>query len=252
MSYVLHTLQQTIYTIFHLFTGNYFQHPIQTSVLETRSMTNIIILGASYSGVSIAHRILKKAAKKGPVKVTLVSPNSHFYWNIASVRGVIPGQLTDEELFQPIAAGFKQYPASQFEFVLAKAQSLDIEAKKVAIYGTNGEATLEYDILVLATGTHVAGDLPFKGLSSTEETKKALHDLQLQVKNAKTIVIAGAGATGVEIAGELGFEYGIQKHIILVLHLLYCNSLLRLLTLPRLPADQEFSREAQILFRRSR
>ena len=179
-------------------------------------MKNIVIFGGSYAGISTAHRILKQAAKLGPFKITLVSPNTDFYWNIASPRGLIPGQLTDEKLFQPITAGFNQYPVSQFEFVLAYAESLDVEAKVVGVSSSGGKKTLDYDFLILASGSHTKGGTPFKGLGSTEATRDALHDFQDRVRKAETIVIAGAGVTGVEVAGELGFEYGRQKKIILV------------------------------------
>jgi NADH dehydrogenase FAD-containing subunit len=135
---------------------------------------------------------------------------------MASPRGLIPGKLTDENLFEAIAAGFDQYATSQFEFIPASAESLDVEAKRVGISGPTGSTTLEYDILILATGSHTIGDTPFKGLGSTEATKDALHDFQEHVRKSNTIVLAGAGVTGVEAAGELAFEYGRQKEIILV------------------------------------
>lgn len=176
-------------------------------------MKNIVILGGSYAGVSTAHRILKQVTNGTPFKITLVSPNTDFYWNVASPRGIIPGTIEDEKLFQPISAGFDQYPAGQFEFVVGYAESLDLDAKKVRV--TNN-ITLNYDFLVLATGTNDREGLPFKGLGSTEDTKDALHDFQTKVAKAKTIVVCGAGVTGVEVAGELGFEYGQTKEIILV------------------------------------
>ncbi|MCJ1387733.1 hypothetical protein MMC18_000576 [Xylographa bjoerkii] len=176
-------------------------------------MKHIVIIGGSYAGISTAHRILKQAAKTGPLKITLVSPNTHFYWSMASPRGLVPGQLADEKLFQPITAGFSKYPATQFKFILAKAESLDVEAKTV---GISGNQTLDYDYLILATGSHTKGEAPFKGLGTTEETKDALHDIQAQVAEAKTIIIAGAGVTGVEAAGELAFEYGRAKEVILI------------------------------------
>ena len=60
--------------------------------------------------------------------------------------------------------------------------------------------------------------MPFKSLSSTEETKKSLHEWAERIKSAKSIVVAGAGITGIEVAGELGQEYGItgQKQITLI------------------------------------
>lgn len=65
------------------------------------------------------------------MEVTLVSPNTHFYWNIAIPRAIIPGQVADEKLFLPIGAGFKQYPAGKFEFIVAYAKGVDFEAKTV-------------------------------------------------------------------------------------------------------------------------
>ena len=207
------TFQRTISPIFHFLTGNYFLQMTNTN-LTTRTMTNIVILGASFAGLSTAHRILKQAAKAGVlVKITLLSPNTDFYWNIAAPRALVPGQLSDDRVFQPISTGFRKYTPSQFEFIVASAESLDVVARKVVL-STN--VTINYDFLILATGSSVKEGTPLKTLESTEATKDALHDFQARVKQAETIVIAGAGATGVEIAGELGFEYRQQKKIILV------------------------------------
>lgn len=209
---VVSTLQQAINIFFHFLTANYFRR-IEHPTLANQTMKHIVILGGSYAGISTAHRILKQAAKIGPLKITLVSPNSHFYWSMASPRGVVPGQLADAKLFEPIAAGFSKYSAKQFEFILAKAESLDVGVKTV---GISGGGTLDYDYLIIATGSRTRERTPFKGLGTTEETRDALHDFQAEVKKSKTIVIAGAGVTGVEAAGELAYEYGQKKKIILV------------------------------------
>ena len=176
-------------------------------------MKHIVILGGSYAGVSTAHRILKQSSKIGPLKVSLVTPNTDFYWSMASPRGVVPGQFPDEKLFQPIAGGFRKYSAKQFEFILAKAESLDFGAKSV---GISGGETLEYDYLILATGSHTRQHTPFKGIGTTEETKDALHEFQSEVTRSQTIIVAGGGVTGCEAAGELAYEYGLEKRIILV------------------------------------
>ena len=71
---------------------------------------------------------------------------------------------------------------------------------------------------VVATGSSFKGGMPFKGLASTESTREALHDWAKRIESAKSIVVAGAGATGVELAGELGQEYAVtgKKEITLV------------------------------------
>ncbi|KAM3086484.1 hypothetical protein ACMFMG_000615 [Clarireedia jacksonii] len=180
-------------------------------------MKNIVILGASGAGVSTAHRLLKQSAKAGvSIKVTLVSPNSHLYWNIAVTRAIVPGGIPEDKVFYSISNGFKQYTADKFEFILGTAESLDVEGKKVSISGKNGPSDISYDHLVLATGSRTKEDTPFKGHGSHEATLEALHDYQNKVKNATSITVVGAGATGVETAGELGFAYGSSKKITLI------------------------------------
>jgi hypothetical protein len=117
----------------HLFT--HFRHIIyfRARTSPAKMKKHIVILGGSHAGISTAHRILK-GDKKGDVKFTLVSPNTHHYWNIASPRGILPGELTDDQLFRPIAPGFSQY-GGRFEFVLATAESVDFESRRVQLRG---------------------------------------------------------------------------------------------------------------------
>ncbi|KAG4028627.1 hypothetical protein MFRU_020g00660 [Monilinia fructicola] len=180
-------------------------------------LKNIVILGGSYAGVSTAHRILKQSAKAGlAIKITLISPNTHVYWNIASTRAIVPGGIPDEKVFSSIASGFSQYTADKFEFVVGTAEELDVENKKVAVSGESGGSSFGYDFLILATGSRTKEDSPFKGKGSYQESLDLLHEWQSKVKDASSIYIAGAGATGVETAGELGFAYGSSKEITLI------------------------------------
>ncbi|KAH7146129.1 hypothetical protein EDB81DRAFT_689229 [Dactylonectria macrodidyma] len=177
----------------------------------------VVILGGGFAGIGIAHKLLKHTVPKAKgVKVTLISASSHLYWNLAAVRGVIPGEISDEALFTPIADGFKRFPASQFEFLVGTASTLDTTSNLVHITTEQGVRAVGYDHLVVATGSSTTTGLPFKHLSSYEDTIDSLHDLQSRIKAAKSIIIAGGGATGVETAGELGFAYGRKKEITLV------------------------------------
>lgn len=179
----------------------------------------VVILGAGWAGLPLAHKLLKYTvpeAKDG-LKVVLVSPNSHFYWNVAAVRGVIPGAIPDEQLFLPIEPAFAQYPTDNFEFILGKAEHLDPENGAIKVVKNDGtKHSLPYDQLVIATGSHIRSNLPFKPVGTHEETLAALHSLQKQIGVAKSIVVAGGGPTGVETAGELAAAYGVKKDITLI------------------------------------
>jgi NADH dehydrogenase FAD-containing subunit len=182
-------------------------------------MKHILILGGSYAGVSTTHRLLKQASKVEPFKITIVSPNTHFYWNIAAPRAIIPGKIADTTISHPVEEGFSQYSTDVFEFVLGTALSLDVEGQSVEILSkARGKRTISYDFLILATGSRTTEVTPFKMVDSTEETLEVLHDFQKKVADAKTIVIAGAGFTGCETVGELGHAYGKEKNIVLVSH----------------------------------
>ncbi|TLS30140.1 hypothetical protein PpBr36_03019 [Pyricularia pennisetigena] len=177
----------------------------------------IVILGGSYAGLLAAHTLLKKHKT---CKVILVSKNSHFYWNIASVRAIIPGVIKDEQILQPLSKALSHYPEERWELVVGSAEASDFAAKTVTVAPGDGGAsrTLTYDHLVLATGANTAGDqiVPWKAHGSYEELVQGLRDTAESVKNASHVVVAGGGSTGVELAGEIGYEYGKTKEIWLV------------------------------------
>ncbi|KAK4127718.1 FAD/NAD(P)-binding domain-containing protein [Parathielavia appendiculata] len=180
----------------------------------------IVILGASYTGVPIAHYLLKHTiAKVESLKVIIVAPNTHMYWNVAAVRGILPGLMDDNKLFLPLAPAFAKYPSDRYELVRGVAERVDPASNIVEVRGNDGSSrTIRYDELVIATGSSFKSEMPFKNLGSTEKTKEALHSWAQRIKSAKSIVVAGAGPTGVEVAGELGQAYGVtgKKQITLI------------------------------------
>lgn len=182
----------------------------------------VVVLGSGLVGIPAAHWLLKHVAPKqgAGFKVILVTPNSDFYWNLGSVRAIVPGQLGDEKLFYPLEPAFAHYPKGSFELVVGSAESLDPDHNTVVVSGLAGGAkrTVEYDVAVVATGSSFKNDMPFKSLGSTAETKASLHRYADRIGAAKTIVVAGAGSTGVEVAGEIAFEYAAsgKKDVYLV------------------------------------
>ena len=132
------------------------------------------------------------------------------------MRAIVPGVLDESQYTRPIAEGFKQYPPEAFEFVVGAAEGVDVDAKTVwvSVGGGGGEGehrSLSYDHLVLATGTRDADPhMPWKGSGTHEQVRAALAGIRdrLADPSTKHVVVAGAGATGVEVAAELGYEYG--------------------------------------------
>lgn len=127
------------------------------SLCESQTLTGpvtvmtrtIVILGASYTGIPIAHYLLKHTtAKVKGLKIIIVAPNTHLYWNVASVRAILPGMMGDDKIFLPIGPAFANYPADQYELVRGLAERVDPTGNVVEVRGNDGSArTIRYDEL---------------------------------------------------------------------------------------------------------
>ncbi|KAK8105838.1 uncharacterized protein PG998_003691 [Apiospora kogelbergensis] len=177
----------------------------------------IVVLGGSFAGLQVAHRLLKHTRNTHKdLKVILVSKDSHFFWNLASVRAVVPGVLKEEQYNLPIEPGFAKYPAESFEFIVGSAEAADLDAKTVRVVTATGERSLSYDHLVLGTGTrYMDPNSPWKANGTNEEVMASVKSTQEKIRAAKHIVVAGAGATGVETAGEIRFEFKDKEVVLL-------------------------------------
>ncbi|KAF7546925.1 hypothetical protein G7Z17_g8081 [Cylindrodendrum hubeiense] len=179
----------------------------------------IVILGAGYAGLPAAHYILKHQAAKLDLKVLLISPAEDYYWPVATPRAIIPDQMADDKIFYSIPTVFAKYPSSRFEFVLGKAEAWSPDKSSVLVAMNDGSSrTIEYHTIIVATGSRAMNNMPWKLVGDSATTHAALAKLRDGVKKAKSIVIGGGGATGVEVAGELGYTYAKagKKNITLI------------------------------------
>ncbi|KAK9243132.1 fad binding protein [Lipomyces tetrasporus] len=174
-----------------------------------------VVLGAGLTGLPLAHYVLKHYADKHDLKVILVSRSDEFYWNIGAPRAAIPGQFTNDKVFFSIPKAFAKYPAKRFEFFLGIVETWDPDRNSVAVTQSDGQTrTLDYQTLLVATGSDYKDGAPWKLVGTSQETHDSLAKLRNEVKKAKSIVVGGGGPTGVEFAGELGHEYakaGVKK-----------------------------------------
>jgi len=167
-------------------------------------MSTVVIIGASYGGLQVAHGLLK--ALPNQVKVVLINTSDKFYFNIAAPRIVAkPDAFKPEQYLIPIPPGFAKYPKGSFEFIKGSASSIDPDSKTVTI-STEPQASVSYDYLVIASGSSTTSffngtRIPFKAMG--DDTLSAIQAAQETISKARTAVIAGAGPIGVETAGEL-------------------------------------------------
>jgi NADH dehydrogenase FAD-containing subunit len=173
-------------------------------------MKTIVVLGAGFAALPLIHQVMRRhALKRDDLKLIMVAPNTHMHWAIAMPRIVVPGQMDDSKVMIELGPLFKQYPPDKFERILGKASGLDANSNTLTVTLNDGgkQRDVKYDYLIVATGSSSSDNFPWKVIDDTARTTEKIHEIQRQVEGAKTIVVAGGGFTGVETAGELGYEY---------------------------------------------
>ncbi|KAK3375599.1 hypothetical protein B0T24DRAFT_204027 [Lasiosphaeria ovina] len=178
---------------------------------------HIVVLGASYAGLSTAHYVLKHVLPRlpdsGGYDVVLVSASAEAMCRPACPRALIADRFfPQDKLFVGVAAQFAAYPPGQFRFVHGRATALDRRGRTVAVAlssskpeNTSTETeTIPFHALVIATGASTPS--PLLGLNDGPSDTLRAHwaAFRTALPAARSIVIAGGGPAGVEVAGELG------------------------------------------------
>lgn len=199
--------------------------------------TTFMIAGGSYAAINaikiLAQSIIPRALESNPLfraTIIVITPNTESYWNIASPRLLVQPELlasNKDNLFYNLESTLRQFIPIQSPHTLHILQGKVIHingASNVVTYmkvhnipdaDTSFAAhTVLYDYLVLATGSSSSSPA-FKSNGSSEQTITEIKNLAQQIKEASSVCIVGAGAVGVELAGELGFKYGDTKKITL-------------------------------------
>ena len=147
-------------------------------------MTKVLIIGGGYAGSLLARTL-------DPVlDVVLVEPREAFVHNVGAPRA-----LADPALLNSLILPYDRL----------LARGTVVRDRAVAIAGTAvtlaGGSRIEGDIVVIATGSRHAPML--KAGDDVAGFAEAVRTTHRQIAAARSIAIVGAGAVGVELAGEI-------------------------------------------------
>ncbi|KAM7194374.1 hypothetical protein V8F33_007262 [Rhypophila sp. PSN 637] len=174
----------------------------------------IVILGGNWGGIGSAHYLLRhtipalqKLDKTKTYHITIVTPNKDWLFKPAAPRVLVaPNLLPEEKIWRPLTEVLKQYPADQYSIVQGVATNLDSSSKTVTVkLAASGQQTVSYDSVIIATGT--SGHPAWTLNEDKTLTSKAHKTIQAALQKAQTVLVAGAGAVGLETAGEIGVAF---------------------------------------------
>jgi len=173
----------------------------------------IVVIGASYGGLPVAHALLKDVLPTSgkDYKLVLINPSEEFYWKVGAPRAITrPEMLPLDKALLNFLPTFQKY-GDKFQFIKGKVTAIEPTSRTVDV---NTGDKVHYDQVVIASGTYFDNDL-WSTARGTDALKQEVHELHSKLPGAQSIVIAGGGPCGVETAGELGEAYGGKKEIIL-------------------------------------
>ena len=155
--------------------------------------TDVIVIGGGYAGVMAANRLTQRA----DVTVTLINSRPNFVERIR-LHQLVGG--SDDAVVD-----YREVLADRVRLVVDAAVRIDVAERRVAL--ASG-ATVDYDYLVYAVGSHSADAAPSGAaehaypIASLEEAQRLRPVLGATPLTAP-VTIVGAGPTGIETAAEL-------------------------------------------------
>ncbi len=172
--------------------------------------SRVVVVGGGFGGIQLA-----KTLRNKDVQVVIVDKNNYHTFQPLLYQ-VATSVLESESIAYPIRKVFKN--AKNVFFRLGEVTKIDPEANKIYL----GNDELSYDHLVLATGAKtnffgndglIVNAMPMKSIIEALDLRSMiLHNFEKALRNSNerkrkgmmNFVIAGAGPTGVELAGAMG------------------------------------------------
>jgi NADH:ubiquinone reductase (H+-translocating) len=172
-------------------------------------MPRIIVLGAGFAGLWAAIGAARKreeiGARAAELEILVVDRNPYHNIRVRNYEvDLSAAAIPLAKLLDPVGV----------KHLLADVQAIDLTNQRVAVAGSNGRETLAYDRLVLALGSELVRPA-IPGLAEhafdVDTYKTALRlDAHLAALSRhdpsdarSTVVVVGAGFTGIEVAAEM-------------------------------------------------
>ena len=169
--------------------------------------TRVVIIGSGFGGLAAAQRLAKRKIDT----VLISSTDEHLFQPL--LYQVATGVLPAAEIAPPISGIMAD--AKTVSTVRGTVVDVDADAKVVTYRGDDGDEKIGYEYLIVATGASQSyfghdgwADRTFSLKTLDDAATLRAHLLETFAAPADdeashTFVVVGAGATGVEVAGQI-------------------------------------------------
>ena len=181
---------------------------------------SLVLVGAGHSNIALIRRFAMDPLKG--VRLVVINPESTAPYS-GMLPGFLAGQYIADELFIDVAALCKQAGA---RFIRGSLERVDTASKMLLIrhqaFPNVRELYIPYDYAVLNTGAAPADSFPstHAGCYYVKPIRELLIDLpridERMRRGNRSMVIAGGGAAGIELAFAFRARYGSDATITLV------------------------------------
>ncbi|TWS18579.1 NAD(P)/FAD-dependent oxidoreductase [Tsukamurella asaccharolytica] len=168
--------------------------------------THVVVIGSGFGGLAAA-----KQLAKSNIETTLISANgTHLFQPL--LYQVATGITAGEHIAPPIAEVLRR--RRTVEVVTGYVTAVDAERKVVTYATEDGVEQIGYTYLIVAAGAAQAyfGHDEWENRTFALKTLEDAENLRARLRAAfeepaespaRTVVVVGAGATGVEVAGQV-------------------------------------------------
>eukprot|EP00730_Choanoeca_flexa_P014902 TRINITY_DN6688_c0_g2_i2.p1 TRINITY_DN6688_c0_g2~~TRINITY_DN6688_c0_g2_i2.p1 ORF type:complete len:419 (+),score=34.85 TRINITY_DN6688_c0_g2_i2:3-1259(+) len=168
-----------------------------------------VVVGGAFGGIACIHH-LAATTSQDDLDIVLVEPKDFFEYTPGVLRAMI-----QPEHQKSLAFSLSELPP-RVDHCQGRVASIQPQEQTVSVTRGSERFSLSYDYLVLATGTSSYSE---PGIYSQDlrltDRQNSIQEKARCIAESEKIVIVGAGAVGVELAGEILSRYP-SKHVTLV------------------------------------
>ncbi len=157
----------------------------------------VVVIGGGYGGVNVAK------ALDAEVEVVLIEPKDAFVHNVGALRALV------EPSFAPSI--FLPYDRLLTHGRVVQGRAVEVTSNHVVLAS---DETIMPDYVVLASGS----TYPFPAKSNAHHADDAVDNYRAayaELEDAGRVLLVGAGAVGIELAGEIVAKWP-EKHVTLL------------------------------------